>query len=142
MITLTLLISESAYEDEEQFARGGTTPGEDIISEEDDDQGGGGTNNFPLRMASDVTRGRITARGFLRGTAAQQVNFDPEAPPLPPMHVQTTCLLERPEIDKKVKVMNEYKIDACRFESVDETESKHELIFHLYICQVTQHFRA
>ncbi|XP_071559770.1 transient receptor potential-gamma protein isoform X1 [Temnothorax nylanderi] len=55
-------------------------------------------------MASDTTRGRITAvaGGFLRG--AGQVNFDPEAPPLPPIHVvQTTCLLERPEIDKKVK---------------------------------------
>ncbi|KYQ50204.1 Transient receptor potential-gamma protein [Trachymyrmex zeteki] len=98
-------ITESAYEDEDQLARGGTTPGEDI-DEEDDDQGGGGTNNFPLKMASDTTRGRITAvaGGFLRGSAGQQVNFDPEAPPLPPTHVvQTTCLLERPEIDKKVK---------------------------------------
>ncbi|XP_036147207.1 transient receptor potential-gamma protein isoform X2 [Monomorium pharaonis] len=55
-------------------------------------------------MASDATRGRFTAGGFLRGTAGQHVNFDPEAPPLPPAHVvQTTCLLERPEIDKKVK---------------------------------------
>ncbi|XP_012217275.1 transient receptor potential-gamma protein isoform X3 [Linepithema humile] len=57
-------------------------------------------------MAADTTRGRITAvaGGFLRG-AGQHVNFDPEAPP-PPLHVaqqQTTSLLERPEIDKKVK---------------------------------------
>ncbi|XP_025986814.1 transient receptor potential-gamma protein isoform X2 [Solenopsis invicta] len=56
-------------------------------------------------MASDATRGRFSvAGGFLRGTAGQHVNFDPEAPPMPPIHVvQTTCLLERPEIDKKVK---------------------------------------
>lgn len=102
---MILSISEGAYEDEEQFAGGGTTPGEDIVDEEDDSQGEGGTNNFPLRMTSDIMRGRITAGGFLRGTAGQHVNFDPEAPPLPHV-VQTTCLLERPEIDKKVKVMN------------------------------------
>ncbi|XP_070521171.1 transient receptor potential-gamma protein isoform X6 [Cardiocondyla obscurior] len=57
-------------------------------------------------MASDTTRGRITsvAGSFLRGSAGQHVNFDPEAPPLPQAHmVQTTSLLERPEIDKKVK---------------------------------------
>ncbi|XP_011684568.1 PREDICTED: transient receptor potential-gamma protein [Wasmannia auropunctata] len=59
-------------------------------------------------MASGTTRGRITSitGGFLRAerAAGQHVNFDPEAPPLPPTHVvQTTCLLERPEIDKKVK---------------------------------------
>ncbi|EFN85066.1 Transient receptor potential-gamma protein [Harpegnathos saltator] len=55
--------------------------------------------------ALDTARGRITTvGGFLRG-AGQHVNFDPEAPP-PPLHVaqqQTTCLLERPEVDKKVK---------------------------------------
>ncbi|XP_025072962.1 transient receptor potential-gamma protein [Pogonomyrmex barbatus] len=99
--------TESAYEDEEQFARGSATPGEDIAGEEDNGSNGGGTNNFPLRMASDTTRGRITsvAGGFLRGSAGQHVNFDPEAPPPPPTHiVQTTCLLERPEVDKKVKV--------------------------------------
>ncbi|XP_025160245.1 transient receptor potential-gamma protein isoform X2 [Harpegnathos saltator] len=97
--------TESAYEDEEQFARGGTTPGEGVVGEEDDGPGGGGTD-FPLRMAAlDTARGRITTvGGFLRG-AGQHVNFDPEAPP-PPLHVaqqQTTCLLERPEVDKKVK---------------------------------------
>lgn len=110
----SLTISESAYEDEVQFARGSATPGEDIIGEEDDSQGEGGTNNFPLRMASDATRGRFSvAGGFLRGTAGQHVNFDPEAPPMPPIHVvQTTCLLERPEIDKKVKVTYEMLIDA------------------------------
>ncbi|XP_070150905.1 transient receptor potential-gamma protein isoform X4 [Polyergus mexicanus] len=62
-------------------------------------------NSFPLRMAADTTRGRITgvAGGFLRG-AGQHVNYDPEAPPPPPyVAQQTTCLLERPEIDKKVK---------------------------------------
>jgi len=79
----------------------------DIVDEEDG-QVEGSTNIFPLRMASDTTRGRIIAAsgGFLRGTAGQQVNFDPEAPPLPPALQQTTCLLERPEIDKKVKVTN------------------------------------
>lgn len=114
---MTLLIAESAYEDEEQFARGSTTPGEDI-DEEDDDQSEGDTSNFPLRMASDTTRGRITAvaGSFLRGTAGQHVNFDPEAPPMPTHVVQTTCLLERPEIGKKVKVTNEYKIDMYCFE--------------------------
>ncbi|XP_032663846.1 transient receptor potential-gamma protein isoform X2 [Odontomachus brunneus] len=54
-------------------------------------------------MAADTGRGRITVGGFLR-SAGQHVNFDPEAPP-PPLHVaqQTTGLLERPEVDKKVK---------------------------------------
>lgn len=89
-----------------QFARGGTTPGDEDIIEEDDGQGGSGTNNFPLRMVFDTTRRRNTAGGFLRGTAEQDVDFDPEAPPLPV--IQTTCLLERPEIDKKVKVTNKY----------------------------------
>ncbi|XP_014485094.1 PREDICTED: transient receptor potential-gamma protein [Dinoponera quadriceps] len=57
-------------------------------------------------MAADTARGRITAvGGFLRGAAGQHVNFDPEAPPPPPhaVHQQTTGLLERPEVDKKVK---------------------------------------
>ncbi|XP_070150903.1 transient receptor potential-gamma protein isoform X2 [Polyergus mexicanus] len=97
--------TESAYEDEEQFARGGTTPGEGVVDDEDGCQGGGSMNSFPLRMAADTTRGRITgvAGGFLRG-AGQHVNYDPEAPPPPPyVAQQTTCLLERPEIDKKVK---------------------------------------
>ncbi|XP_029674559.1 transient receptor potential-gamma protein isoform X3 [Formica exsecta] len=97
--------TESAYEDEEQFARGGTTPGEGVVDEEDGCQGEGSMNSFPLRMAADTTRGRITgvAGGFLRG-AGQHVNYDPEAPPPPPyVAQQTTCLLERPEIDKKVK---------------------------------------
>ncbi|XP_020288795.1 transient receptor potential-gamma protein isoform X2 [Pseudomyrmex gracilis] len=95
--------TESAYEDEEQFARGATTPGEDIVDEEDGNpEGEGGINSFPLRMAADAARGRLIAAagGFLRG-AGQHVNFDPEAPPLPQQ--QTINLLERPEIDKKVK---------------------------------------
>jgi len=100
------VFSESAYEDEEQFARGGATPGE-IVGEENDGPTGRSRNNFPLKMTVD-TRGRIAgvAGGFLRG-AGQHVNFDPEAPPLPPPHVaqqQTISLLERPEIDRKVKV--------------------------------------
>lgn len=104
-----MYISESAYEDEQQFARGGATPDEGVVvvEEEDDGPDGSGTS-FPLRMAADTGRGRITAvGGFLRG-AGQHVNFDPEAPPLP-AHVvqqQTTSLLERPEVDKKVKVSN------------------------------------
>lgn len=109
------MFPESAYEDEEQFARGSTTPGEDVVDEEDGGPGGDSMNSFPLRMAADTTRGRITsvAGGFLRG-AGQHVNFDPEAPPPPPYNVaqqQTTCLLERPEIDKKVKVL--YKQSLC-----------------------------
>lgn len=96
-----------------QFARGGTTPGDEDIIEEDDGQGESGTNNFPLRMVFDTTRRRNTAGGFLRGTAEQDVDFDPEAPPLPV--IQTTCLLERPEIDKKVKVTNEYIKLTCAF---------------------------
>lgn len=111
-----MCVSESAYEDEEQFARGGTTPGEGVVGEEDDGPDGGGAN-FPLRMAAYTARGRITAGvgGFLRG-AGQQVNFDPEAPP-PPPHVaqQTTGLLERPEVDKKVKVWSKYKIQSRSF---------------------------
>ncbi|XP_011266803.1 transient receptor potential-gamma protein [Camponotus floridanus] len=62
-------------------------------------------NSFPLKMTADTTRGRITgvAGGFLR-SAGQHVNYDPEAPPPPYIaQQQTTCLLERPEIDKKVK---------------------------------------
>ncbi|XP_072756146.1 transient receptor potential-gamma protein isoform X2 [Anoplolepis gracilipes] len=96
--------TESAYEDEEQFARGDTTPGEGIVGEEDGRPGVGGMNSFPLRMAADTTRGRISGGGFLR-SAGQHGNYDPEAPPPPPYNVaqQTTCLLERPEIDKKVK---------------------------------------
>lgn len=106
------MFPESAYEDEEQFARGGTTPGEGVVDEEDGCQGEGSMNSFPLRMAADTTRGRITgvAGGFLRG-AGQHVNYDPEAPPPPPyVAQQTTCLLERPEIDKKVKVLCKHKI--------------------------------
>ncbi|XP_026829989.1 transient receptor potential-gamma protein isoform X1 [Ooceraea biroi] len=101
--------TESAYEDEEQFARGSATPGE-VVGEEDDSLGEGSANNFPLRMAADTARGRIAAvtGGFLRGSG-QHVNFDPEAGPPPPPYPaavaqqQTTSLLERPEIDKKVK---------------------------------------
>jgi len=103
---IDLLFSESAHEDEEQFARGGATPGE-VVGEENNGPTGSSRNNFPLKMAVD-TRGRIAAvaGGFLRG-AGQHVNFDPEAPPPPSYSVvqqQTISLLERPEIDKKVKV--------------------------------------
>lgn len=103
---MTFYVSESAYEDEEQFAGGGTTPGEDVVDEEDGRPDDDGMNSFPLKMTADITRGRITgvAGGFLRG-AGQHVNYDPEAPPPPYVaQQQTTCLLERPEIDKKVKV--------------------------------------
>lgn len=106
------MFPESAYEDEEQFARGGTTPGEGVVDEEDGCRGEGGMNSFPLRMATDTTRGRITGvggGGFLR-SAGQHINYDPEAPPPPPYAQQTTCLLERPEIDKKVKVSCKHKV--------------------------------
>lgn len=92
-------------------------------------------------MASDITRGRFTAvaGGFLRGTAGQQVNFDPEAPPLPPTHVvQTTCLLERPEIDKKVKVTYERRIDAACHFAIEQTN---KLTFRPHVCEITQNFR-
>lgn len=105
------MFPESAYEDEEQFARGGTTPGEDFVDEEDG-PGDGGMNSFPLKMTADTTRGRITgvAGGFLR-SAGQHVNYDPEAPPPPYIaQQQTTCLLERPEIDKKVKVSYKHQV--------------------------------
>lgn len=105
----TFSVLESAYEDEEQFARGGTTPGEGIVDEKDGSPGGeDGTNSFSLGMAADAARGRLIAAagGFLRG-AGQHVNLDPEAPPLPQQQ-QTINLLERPEIDKKVKVWNTY----------------------------------
>lgn len=116
-----LCVSESTYEDEEQFARGGTTPGEGVA--EEDDGSGGGDTNFPLRMAADTTRGRIShVGGFLSRGAGQHVNFDPEAPPLPP-HVAkqlTTSLLERPEVDKKVKVSNKYEI---QFNALSKAET-------------------
>lgn len=107
------LVTESAYEDEEQFARGGTTPGEGIVGEEDAGSPGEG-DSFPLRMAADAARDRLIAAagGFLRG-AGQHVNFDPEAPPPPQQQQQTINLLERPEIDKKVKVRSTVYVCAC-----------------------------
>ncbi|XP_046817273.1 transient receptor potential-gamma protein isoform X2 [Vespa crabro] len=58
-------------------------------------------------MATNTSRGQISGAGggFLRGAGQQHVNFDPEAPPLPPLDTtqQTTNLLERPDADKKVK---------------------------------------
>ncbi|KAG7198402.1 hypothetical protein KM043_005792 [Ampulex compressa] len=97
---------ESAYEDEERVARGGRSPGEGGVDEEVAGSGGQGTN-IPLRMAGNTTRGQFsTARGGFLRNVGWQVNFDPEAPPPPPPQTsqqQTTSLLERPEVDKKVK---------------------------------------
>ncbi|XP_047350882.1 transient receptor potential-gamma protein-like [Vespa velutina] len=98
--------TESAYEDEEHIARGGRTPGENDFDEEGVDGTVTGTT-FDLRMATNTSRGQISGAGggFLRGAGQQHVNFDPEAPPLPPLDTtqQTTNLLERPDADKKVK---------------------------------------
>lgn len=76
-------------------------------------------NHRGVRMAGTAAD-RIARSGFLRGAGQQQhqqhqqrVNFDPEAPPPPSpiyqgnMH-QTANLLEKPEIDKKVKVYEQF----------------------------------
>lgn len=100
-------VVESACEDEEHIARGGRTPGENDFDEEGGDGTGTGTT-FHLRMATNTSRAQLSGAGggFLRGAGQQHVNFDPEAPPLPPLDTtqQTTSLLERPDADKKVKV--------------------------------------
>ncbi|KAK2584628.1 hypothetical protein KPH14_006977 [Odynerus spinipes] len=96
---------KSACEDEEHIARGGRTPGENDFDEEGG--GDGGATTFALRMATIMPRTQLPGGGggFLRGVGQQHVNFDPEAPPLPPQDStqQTTSLLERPDADKKVK---------------------------------------
>ncbi|XP_076676587.1 transient receptor potential cation channel gamma isoform X2 [Andrena cerasifolii] len=96
---------ESVYEDEEEVARGAGSPGETGIDEEID-TAGEGSADFSLRMGTNATRPWDSGAGggFLRGVG-HRVSFDPEAPPLPPLatHQQTTCLLEKPEVDKKVK---------------------------------------
>lgn len=100
------LVSESVYEDEEEVARGAGSPGEAGIDEEID-TAGEGSADFSLRMGTNATRAWDSGAGggFVRGVG-HRVSFDPEAPPLPPLatHQQTTCLLEKPEPDKKVKV--------------------------------------
>ncbi|KAF7400637.1 hypothetical protein HZH66_005821 [Vespula vulgaris] len=103
---ICVLDAESACEDEEHIARGGRTPGENDFDEEGGDGTGTGTT-FHLRMATNTSRAQLSGAGggFLRGAGQQHVNFDPEAPPLPPLDTtqQTTSLLERPDADKKVK---------------------------------------
>ncbi|XP_048512013.1 transient receptor potential-gamma protein isoform X2 [Athalia rosae] len=93
--------TESAGEDEDSITGG--------IGPAGGNRGGGGRGSdgvsFPLRMAAAM-RARSGTGGFLRGPPSN-VNFDPEAPPPPPLllqsTMQTTSLLEKPEIDKKVK---------------------------------------
>ncbi|XP_029054637.1 transient receptor potential-gamma protein isoform X2 [Osmia bicornis bicornis] len=91
--------TESAYEDEEQAARGARSPGESGAGEEigapDED-----CANSLLRMGTNVARAwnLSPAGGFLRGTG-QRVSFDPEAPPPP-----SQTLHQPPrKIDEKVK---------------------------------------
>ncbi|XP_024939576.1 transient receptor potential-gamma protein isoform X3 [Cephus cinctus] len=100
--------TESAGEDEDSFSRDSRTHpyqhGSGGSSIGGGGGGGGGGMIFPLRMAAAM-RAR-SGTGLVRG-GGQHVNFDPEAPP-PPLQsqttsLQTTCLLEKPEIDKKVK---------------------------------------
>lgn len=64
--------------------------------------------SIPLMMTVAERAASGTARIF-RGSVPN-TDFDPEAPPLPPSHLilqpatQSTNFLEKPEIDKKVKV--------------------------------------
>lgn len=120
---LESVIAESAGEDEEQFAGGSGSPGGGASA----DEGPAGSNNAPigssassaaaaigpasLRMASVGPGGGRRPGGFLAARPHQHhVNFDPEAPPptTPPPGAhglgQHMSLLEKPEIDKKVKV--------------------------------------
>ncbi|XP_076224340.1 transient receptor potential cation channel gamma isoform X3 [Nomia melanderi] len=96
--------TESAYEDEEQFARGARSPGETA----DDEIGAHdvGCANFSVRMGTNATRAWNSSAGggFLRG-AGHRVTFDPEAPPPPPESAQqqTMNLLDKPKDDYKVK---------------------------------------
>ncbi|XP_076281851.1 transient receptor potential cation channel gamma isoform X3 [Lasioglossum baleicum] len=102
--------TESAYEDEEQFARGARSPGEtDGADDEIADAHRPGHKNFRLHnlnMGTNATRAWNSrlGGGFLRG-AGQRVTFDSEAPPPPPDtgHQQTMILLEKPKEDCKVK---------------------------------------
>nr|XP_033334164.1 transient receptor potential-gamma protein isoform X5 [Megalopta genalis] len=100
--------TESAYEDEEQVARGARSPGE-TTGADDEIAGahGEGYKNFTVRMGTNATRAWNSSlgAGFLRG-AGHRVTFDPEAPPLPPETMQqqhTMNLLEKPKEDYKVK---------------------------------------
>lgn len=97
---------ESAGEDEDSIT-GGIDPS--------GDPGGNGRGSagvsFPLKVAAAM-RPRSYTGGFLRGPP-QHVSFDPEAPPPPPLllqpMMQTTNLLEKPDIDKKVKVSYDFE---------------------------------
>ncbi|XP_046475624.1 transient receptor potential-gamma protein isoform X2 [Neodiprion pinetum] len=93
--------TESAGEDEESIAGGIGLAGD---QEGEGRRSSGGS--FPLRMAAAM-RARSGTGGFLRGPPASNPNYDPEAPPQPPLFLQSTMqtanLLEKPEIDKKVK---------------------------------------
>ncbi|XP_043286178.1 transient receptor potential-gamma protein isoform X2 [Venturia canescens] len=110
--------TESADENEENIAESaryleaGIVTGEEVVIDAD----------MPMTMRN-LTRSSIgaggrgqhtgPATGFLRSVGGlgaphhqhqlqQHVSFDPEAPPPPPPQ-QTMCLLEKPEVDKKVK---------------------------------------
>ena len=111
--------AESAGEDEDQLARGSGSPGggsADEGSAEPSASREPAQQSAYLRMA-----GNRRPRGFLAGAARlpppphPHVNFDPEAPPTPTATAANTTtamqppsqqmsLLEKPEIDKKVKV--------------------------------------
>ncbi|CAK9804686.1 Transient receptor potential-gamma protein [Anthophora quadrimaculata] len=86
------MAAKSAYEDEEQGARGTRSPGESGVDEEigvpDED-----CTNFPLRMGTNAAADKNW--GVLLRGAGQRVTFDPEAPPLPPQTAK--------KINEKVK---------------------------------------
>ncbi|XP_031782133.1 transient receptor potential-gamma protein isoform X4 [Nasonia vitripennis] len=123
--------TESAGEDEDQFARGSGSPGGGSADEGSAEPSASATaagvasnqSTVAVRMAENRR-----PRGFLAGPARHpppplplqhtHVNFDPEAPPTPtsnqPLHgggpgllhpqaYPQMSLLEKPEIDKKVK---------------------------------------
>lgn len=108
---LSSLISESAGEDEDQFARGSGSPGggsaDEGSEQQQQDQPGNVSMSGNQRPRGFLTPGPPRPLGW-----SAHVAFDPEAPPSPtgkilgppPLPGPQMCLLEKPEIDKKVKV--------------------------------------
>lgn len=130
------LVSESADENEESIADAGRFFDSAAASDADVARDlAMTTRTMPRSSLGGAGRGSRPnpAVGFLRGIGRgggqhhqhhhqQHVTFDPEAPPLTPSphqpHHQTTCLLEKPEGNKKVKVKRSWKL--FRLESGSE----------------------